>query len=380
VRVALVHDWLTGMRGGERCLHEFARLWPEADLYTLFHVPGSTSETIERRRIEASPLSRLPGAAHHYRKLLPLFPWAIERFRLEGYDLVLSSSHAVAKGIRAPAGATHVCYCFTPMRYVWDQADAYLGRGLRRALGSPLAAYLRRWDRRTSGPERVQRFVAISHTVAERIKRHYGRESDVVYPPVDVARFSVRPEGPDDFYLLVGGFVPYKREDIAIEAFARLGRPLWVAGDGPGRAALEAHAPANVRFLGRVDDVELAGLYARCRALIYPQDEDFGIVPVEAQAAGRPVVAYGRGGATETVVPLGRTETGERTPTGVWFDRQDPESLAEAVRRFEADEHAFDPAAIRTHAEWFRNERFHDEIREVVASSLAERAESRAIC
>jgi glycosyltransferase involved in cell wall biosynthesis len=371
VRVALVHDWLTGMRGGERCLHEFARLWPQADLFTLIHVPGSTSELIENRHIYASPLSRLPGAARHYRKLLPLFPWAIERFRLDGYDLVLSSSHAVAKGIRAPSGAAHVSYCFTPMRYVWDQADAYLGRGFRRKLAEPLAASLRRWDRRTSGPERVQRFVAISHTVADRIRRHYGRESDVVYPPVEVERFAVRPEGPDDFYLLVGGFVPYKREDLAIEAFADLGRPLWVAGDGPGRAALEARASANVRFLGRVDDAELADLYQRCRALVYPQDEDFGIVPVEAQASGRPVIAYGRGGATETVVPQGRSEAAGRAPTGVWFDEQTPGALADAIRRFEATESEFVPAAIRSHAEWFRNERFHAEIREVVAKALA---------
>jgi len=371
VRVALVHDWLTGMRGGERCLHEFARLWPEADIYTLIHVPGSTSPLIEGRNIYASPLSRLPGAPRHYRKLLPLFPWAIEHFRLTDYDLVLSSSHAVAKGIRAPSGATHVSYCFTPMRYVWDQADAYLGRGVRRWLSEPLAAGLRRWDRRTSSPERVQRFVAISHTVADRIQRHYGRDSDVVYPPVEVERFSVRPEGPDDFYLVVGGFVPYKREDLAIDAFAELGLPLWIAGDGPGRAALEARAPDNVRFLGRVDDAELADLYRRCRALIYPQDEDFGIVPVEAQASGRPVISYGHGGATETVVPQGRGEAGGRAPTGVWFDEQTPRALIEAVRHFEATESEFEPTAIRTHAEWFRNERFHDEIRAVVARAMS---------
>ena len=370
MRVALVHDWLTGMRGGERCLHEFTRLWPEADLYTLVHVPGSTSPRIEDRRIEASPLSRLPGAAKHYRKLLPLFPWAIERLRLRDYDLVLSSSHAVAKGVRAPSGATHVCYCFTPMRYVWDQADAYLGRGLKRALAEPLAAYLRRWDRRTSGPDRVQRFVAISKTIADRIRRHYGRESDVVYPPVDVDRFSIRPEGHDGFYLVVGGFVPYKREDVALDAFASLDRPLWIAGDGPGRAALEARAPANVRFLGRVGDTELADLYRRCRALLYPQDEDFGIVPVEAQASGRPVIAYGRGGATETVVPCGRPEAGDRAPTGVWFERQEPGALADAIRTFEAAESEFDPAAIRVHAERFRSERFHAEIRDVVAKAV----------
>jgi glycosyltransferase involved in cell wall biosynthesis len=271
--------------------------------------------------------------------------------------------------VRPPPGAVHVCYCFTPMRYVWDQADAYLGRGLRRALSAPLAAYLRSFDRRTSGPARVQRIVAISRTVAERVRRHWGREASVVFPPVAVERFAVRAGPPDDFYLLVGAFVPYKREDLALRAFAGLGRPLLVAGDGPGRRRLEAQAPPNVRFLGRTSDAELADLYARCRALVYPQEEDFGIVAVEAQAAGRPVIAFGRGGATETVVPLG--DPAGRPATGVWFDAQTPESLAEAVRRFEADADRFDPAAIRRHAERFRTERFRSEILAQLEEALA---------
>ncbi len=370
-RVALVHDWLTGMRGGERVLEQHARMFPEADLYTLVHVPGSTAPAIESLRIHASPLSRLPGAARHYRKLLPLFPWAISRFRLEGYDLVLSSSHAVAKGIRANPGAVHVCYCFTPMRYVWDQADAYLGRGLKRALATPLAAALRHWDRTTSGPERVQQFIAISQTTSDRIRRHYDREAPVIFPPVDVSRIAPG-RGPDAFFLMVGGFVPYKREDVAIEAFRQLGLPLVVAGDGPGRAALEATAPANVRFLGRVSDEALADLYARCRALVYPQEEDFGIIPVEAQAAGRPVIAFGRGGATETVVDV--DDPGERAPTGIHFTPQTPEGLARAVRRYEADPHAFDPAAIRRHAETFSNERFREQMGDALEAALAGRS------
>jgi glycosyltransferase involved in cell wall biosynthesis len=368
MKVVLVHDWLTGMRGGERVLDELAGLFPDAELFTLIHVPGSTSPRIESLRITASPLSRLPGAARHYRKLLPLFPWAIGRLRLPPCDLVLSTSHAVAKSVRPPPGAVHVCYCFTPMRYVWDQADAYLGRGLRRALSAPVAAWLRAFDRRTSGPERVQRIVAISHTVAERVRRNWGREAEVVFPPVAVERFAPRPGPPDDFYLLVGGFVPYKREDLALRAFAALGRPLLVAGDGPARRALEAGAPAGVRFLGRVGDAELADLYARCRALVYPQEEDFGIVPVEAQAAGRPVIAYGRGGASETVVPLGDPT---RPPTGVFFEPQTPEALAAAVLRFESEAHRFDPAAIRRHAERFRPERFRNEILAQIEKALA---------
>jgi len=370
VRVALVHDWLTGMRGGERVLDELCGVFPDADLYTLVHVPGATSSRIEARRIFASPLSRLPGAARHYRKLLPLFPWAIERFRLEGYDLVLSTSHAVAKGVRPPRGVPHLSYCFTPMRYIWDQADAYLGHGLRRAIAAPLLGRLRRFDVRTSGPDRVTRFVAISETVRGRIARCWNRDASVVYPPVDVER--LRPDGraADEFYLLVGGFVPYKREDLAIEAFRTLGRPLIVAGDGPSRAALAALAPANVRFVGRVSDAELARLYARCRALVYPQDEDFGIVAVEAQACGRPVIALGRGGAAETVLPLGGPSTAA-PPTGVHFAEQTPDALVRAVRTFEANQTAFDPTAIRTHAERFSASRFRHEIRAQVDAVIA---------
>lgn len=364
MRVALVHDWLTGMRGGERVLEEIAALYPDADLYTLVHVPGSTSDTIERLRIHASPLSRLPGIGRRYRLFLPLFPWAIRRFHLRGYDLVLSTSHAVAKSIPTEPGTLHVCYCFTPMRYVWDQVDAYLGRGAKRILAAPLVAYLRRFDRRTSGVDRVSRFVAISRTVADRIARTYGRSAEVIHPPVDTDRFRVRPVGGERPYLLVGGFVPYKREDLVLEAFRRLGRPLLVVGDGPGRRRLEGRAPAGTRFLGRVSDERLAELYAGCRALLYPQEEDFGIVPVEAQACGRPVIAFGRGGATETVVPP--DDPDGRAPTGLFFDPQTPEALADAVRRFEAMEQRFRPEAIRRHAEGFSRPRFRAELAELL--------------
>ncbi|MFI5314264.1 MAG: glycosyltransferase [Myxococcota bacterium] len=368
MRVALVHDWLTGFRGGEKVLLEFARLFPDADLFTLIHVPGSVTPEIERLRISASPLSRVPGAARHYRKLLPLFPWAVERFRLEGYDLVISTSHSFAKGARVPHGTPHLCYCFTPIRYAWDLADEYLGRGARRLLAAPLLAYLRRWDRRTSSPARVTEVVAISHAISDRVRRCWGRDASVVYPGVDVARFRGLETRPGDFYFMLGGFVPYKAEGLAIEAFRRLDRPLVIAGDGPTRASLQAGAPANVRFLGRVSDAELDDLYSRCRALVYPQLEDFGMIAVEAQAAGKPVIAFGRGGATETVV--GPRDASGRTPSGVFFAEPTAESLAAAVQEFEELEAKLDPQAIRLNAERFSLENFRAGIARAIEGVL----------
>ncbi len=271
MRVALVHDWLTGLRGGERVLDVVAGMFPDAPLYTLLHVPGSTTPRIERRRIVPSALDRVPGAHRHYRRLLPLMPAATRRLVVRDADLVLSTSHAFAKAVTIEGDAAHLCYCFTPMRYVWDQVDAYLGPGLRRRAAAPLVRALRRFDFAHSGPDQVTRFVAISNEVASRIRRHYGRPAEVVHPPVDVDHFTPGGEGPDDYYLLVGGFVPYKAESVAIEAFRRLGRRLVVAGDGPGRARAAVGAPANVEFTGRVDDATLRDLYRGCRALVYPQ-------------------------------------------------------------------------------------------------------------
>ncbi|MDJ0869507.1 MAG: glycosyltransferase [Myxococcota bacterium] len=370
MRVALVHDWLTGLRGGERVLDELAALFPDADLYTLFHLPGSTTERIDALRVHPSVLDAVPGRARHYRKLLPLFPWAIERLRVADCDLVLSVSHAVAKGIRPPPGTPHLCYCLTPMRYVWDQADAYLGRGARRALATPLVRTLRRFDRRTSTPDRVTRFTAISAAVADRIERRYGRRARVVHPPVDTERF--RPDGraPDDFYLLLAAFVPYKREDVAIDACVRSGRRLVVVGDGPGRAVAERRAGRGVEFVGRVSDRELAGLLARCRALLHPQDEDFGLAPLEAQSAGRPVIAFSRGGARETVLPLDGPPHAAARATGVWLDAQTPDALVRALERFEAAEPHFDAKLIRTHAERFSAARFRVEIQREIQLAL----------
>jgi glycosyltransferase involved in cell wall biosynthesis len=358
------------MRGGERVLDELAGLYPQADLYTLFYAAGATTQRIDRLRVHTSALSRLPGVNRYYRLLLPLFPRAIERFRLKNYDLVISISHAVAKGVRVDPGTAHLCYCLTPMRYAWDQTEAYLGQGLRRAMSEPILAYLRRFDVRTSSPGRVTRFTGISKYVTGRIRRCYDRDANVVYPPVDLDRIHPNGRPPEDFFLLVGAFVPYKQEQIAIEAFRRHGARLVVVGDGPGRAALERRAPQNVEFTGRVCDEELADLYARCRALVYPSEEDFGIVPVEAQAAGRPVIAFGKGGVCESVVALdGEHRQGA---TGVFFDRQTPEALIEAVDRFMRLESEFEPSTIRSNAERFHASQFRNGIQREAALALAE--------
>jgi glycosyltransferase involved in cell wall biosynthesis len=372
LRIALVHDWLTGYRGGERVLRHLAMRFPDADLFTLIHEPGSVPPEIEKRSVITSPLDRLPGRARHYRKLLPLFPWAIRRLDLRGYDLILSTSHAVAKSVRVPPGVPHLDYCFTPMRYVWDQADSYLGTGLGRALATPLVAGLRRFDVATSGPDSVTRFMATSTEVAHRIRRHYERPARVLPPPVDTAWIQVASEAPDDAYLLVGGFVPYKREALAIEAFRGLDRKLWVAGDGPGRPALEREAPPNVEFLGRLEEVELAERYRRCRALIYPQREDFGLVAVEAQAAGRPVIAFGAGGVVDTVRPL-RPEgavADDADATGLFFDEPTPSALRAAIERFEKNEAAFEPQRLRRWTERFSPARFDQGLDQEIALAL----------
>ena len=348
-RVAIVHDWLTGMRGGERCLEVVCELFPEAPLFTLLHLPGRVSKTIEDRRIVTSFVQRLPGAASHYRNYLPLFPAAVRRFDLRDYELVLSLSHCVAKAAPAPEGVLHLSYCFSPMRYIWDLYGDYVGPRAAwptRVLMPPVAAALRRWDRDTSG---VHEFAAISGHIARRIERIYGRSSEVIHPPVDVARFQPA-SSPDDFYLVVSALVPYKRIDLAVEAATRLRRRLLVVGTGPEAQRLRAVAGLTVEFLGWRPDEEVADLYARCRAVLFPAVEDYGIVPLEAAAAGRPTIALGRGGARETMIPFGDPDD---APTAVFFDQQTVASLSDAIVRFESNADRFDPRALRARAMQF---------------------------
>jgi glycosyltransferase involved in cell wall biosynthesis len=375
-RVALVHDWLTGMRGGERCLEVLCELFPDAPLYTLLHVPGSVSPVIERRRIVTSFVQRLPRAAARYRAYLPLFPLAIAQLDLTGYDLVVSMSHCVAKSVRPAPGALHLCYCFSPMRYLWDLSDDYFGPGrgplAARVFGPAVAPVLRRWDRHTDG---VHRFVAISRHIADRIRRAYDRPADVIYPPVDVQRFAPA-EPADDSYLVVGALVPYKRVDLAIAAANRLGRRLVVVGTGPEESRLRALAGPTVSFLGWRSDDEIAGLYARCRALLFPAVEDFGITPLEAAAAGRPTIALAQGGALETMVGL---EVGDAPPTAVFFDAQTVDALVDAIARFERAEERFDAKALRARAEAFDRPIFKQKLGDYIATRWSE-FRTRAAC
>jgi glycosyltransferase involved in cell wall biosynthesis len=403
LRVALVHDWLTGMRGGEKCLEALCTLWPQAPLLALLHVAGSVSRCIEDRAIQTTLLQHLPHVERYYRYLLPLMPWAASTLRVPACDLMVSLSHCVAKSVRVPEGVPHVCYCFTPMRYAWHLREAYFGHGRIGKLRGPILERvlqgLRNWDRRTA--KTVTHFIAISRTVQERIRTCYGRESAVIYPPVDTDFYCPGFGCRQNYYLAVSSLAPYKRLDLAIEACNRLGRGLILIGTGQEEARLRRLAGPTVTFLGRQSDEVVRDHMRRCRALLFPGEEDFGITPVEAMACGTPVIAYGRGGACETVVPLckdegqgsgvrgqGSVDTlgsdvsddsssifhpssfSQKEPTGIWFDEQSIECLADAIERFEARAGEFSPTAARKQALHFKRERFKTEFLSYIGGVL----------
>jgi glycosyltransferase involved in cell wall biosynthesis len=351
MRVAIVHDYLNQYGGAERVLEALHELYPQAPIYTSIYDAAAMPPAYRSWDIRPSWMQRLPGWRRHFRKYFPLYPSAFESFDLSGYDLIISSSSAFAKGIIPPAGARHICYCHTPMRFAW-RTEAYVERegigGVQRVILSILLTYVRLWDVATT--PRVDAFIANSREVARRIRRYYGRTAAIIPPPVELAPYCA--EAPGDYYLAGGRLIPYKRLDLAVRAFSALGLPLKIFGEGRDRAALEAIAGPSVEFLGYVSEERRRELFARCRAFVFPGEEDFGITPLEAMAAGRPVIAYAGGGALDTIV---------EGVNGRFFREQTPAALAIAVAMARGDQ--YDPLTIRRHAEGFGRPVFLSRVR-----------------
>jgi len=352
MRVALVHYWLTNMRGGERVLKAFADMFPDADIFTHVVDPSRISEGLKAHKIETSFISKLPFAVKHYQKYLPFMPRALEQIDLSAYDLVISSESGPAKGVIPRPDSFHMCYCHSPMRYIWDLYHEYNDSAgfLARRVFPGIAHRLRTWD--ATSAMRVDEFVANSSFVAKRIEKYYRRNSEVIFPPVATAAFSQQGfVEPEDYYLAAGEFVGYKRFDVAVDAFTQMGKKLLVIGDGEQRKDLEKRAGDKVKFLGRVSFDELKKHFAACQALVFPGEEDFGMIPVEVMAAGRPVIAYGRGGALDTISP---------GISGHLFQDQSVSGLIEAVKEFEGM--TFSPEALRQHSENFGVEPFRRKV------------------
>jgi glycosyltransferase involved in cell wall biosynthesis len=349
-KVALVHDWLTGRRGGEKVLEVFAEIFPDAPVYTLFHFPGSQIEAIEKRHIQTSFIQNLPFLKKSYRRYLPFFPLAIELFDFQEYDMIVSSSHCVAKGAIPRPDSLHICYIHSPMRYTWNQYFSYFSSDqlgfLSRLIIPGQIHKLRIWDE--SSTRRVDHFIANSKAVVQRVQKYYRRRADVIHPPVDTD-FFVLGEGQEDYFLIVSALVPYKRIDIAVEAFNQKGLPLKIVGTGPDYRKLKKSAKTNIEFLGSLSDGDLCKIYQEARALIMPGEEDFGINSLESQACGVPVIALARGGARETVIP---------GDTGFLYEEPSVQGLCAALDKFQ--DFSFNKTTLRTHALKFSRDSFKD--------------------
>lgn len=366
MKTAIVHDWLVVYGGAERVLEQMLKRYPDADLFSLFDfLPEDNRGFIQNKRVTTSILQRLPFARKRYRNYLPLFPYAIEQFDLSGYDLVISSSYSVAKGVITGPDQLHVCMCYSPMRYAWDLMHQYLreanlDRGVRGWMARYMLHRLRKWDVRTANG--VDEYIAISEFIARRIFKNYRRESTVIYPPVDVSAYALCPDK-DDFYLTASRLVPYKKIDLIVETFSQMpDKTLVVIGDGPEADKIRKKAGPNIRLLGYQPFEVLRDHMQRARAFVFAAEEDFGIIPVEAQACGTPVIAFGKGGALETVIP---------EQTGIFFDSQDMISLGLAIQRFEDMRSSFDPELIRRNALRFSVDRFQDEFGQFMDAVLA---------
>ncbi len=361
MKVALVHDWGNQVGGAEKVLLALKELFPDAPVYMSIYDPAVMPEICRTWDIRTSFMDRLPLVKRYHQPFLPLYPLAFEQFDFSAFDLVISNKSGFCHGIITPPETLHIDYCLTPTRYVWDYRSYARREGIGRLANwvlQPLLAYLRVWDRLAA--DRVDHFVAISREVQRRIGKYYRRDATVIYPPVETARFTPGEDG-GDYFLVVSRLIPYKRIDLAVQAFNQLGRPLKIVGDGRDRAALQRAAAPNIEFLGRLPDQELQSLLQRCQALVFPGYEDFGIAPLEANAAGRPVIAYRAGGALDTVI------AGQ---TGLFFDEPTPQSLAAAVRTL--DDVTFDPPAIRQHALRFDKAVFQRDFKRFVEEKYAE--------
>lgn len=367
MKVAIVHYWLVNMRGGEKVVEALCELFPDADIFTHAYDPSAVSDSIRRHKVYTTFIQKLPMATRYCRNYLPLMPIALEQLDLRGYDLVISSESGPAKGVIVSPDALHVCYCHTPMRYVWDMYHDYLkGAGrIKQVLMRPLIHYLRMWD--LAAASRVDYFIANSNHVANRIRRHYRRESKVIHPPVDVGAFTVS-DRHEDFYLMVGELVPYKRFDIAVCAFTKIGKKLIIIGAGNQMKTIRKIAGPTIKFLGRQPFNVMRDYYARCKALILPCEEDFGIVPVEAMASGKPVIAFKKGGAIETVV---------EGLTGLFFNEQSSESLIDTVNRYELIESSFSSKQISQHARKFDRQKFKEDIKTTITQLLKIKGNNR---